>query len=163
DDRVHFEIRDAGPGIAPDQQRAIFEPFHQASSAAAAQGTGLGLPISQRIVDLLGGRIEVESTPGRGHPFWFDLDFPEVRPAAAGQGCGLGRPLGQRIVDLLGGRSAVAGTPGRGSGFWFDLAFPEVRPAAARGATVRTITGYRGPRRRILVTDDEPTNRAVLR
>jgi signal transduction histidine kinase/DNA-binding NarL/FixJ family response regulator len=90
--------------------------------------------------------------------------FHQAVPAsAAAQGTGLGLAISQRIVALLSGKIEVASVVGRGSRFWFDLPLPEVRATAPRNPAIRTVTGYRGPRRRILVTDDEPTNRAVLR
>ena len=68
---VVFEVRDTGIGIAPEQQGRIFGEFEQADSGAARKfgGTGLGLAISRRIVERMGGRIEVESTPGEGASF----------------------------------------------------------------------------------------------
>ena len=68
-------------GIEQRELRNIFLAFHQAvESNLASQGTGLGLTISQRLVELLGGRIEVESTPGRESRFWFHLPLPAVAP-----------------------------------------------------------------------------------
>ena len=89
-ERVLFTVIDTGVGIAADQLRDIFLAFHQAGDArAASQGTGLGLAISQRLVELLGGSIQVESTPERGSRFWFDLPLPPVlgqgEPGGAGQ------------------------------------------------------------------------------
>ena len=72
--RVRFEVGDTGVGVAADQLQAIFAAFHQTGeSALAIQGTGLGLAISQRLVGQMGGEIQVESTPGRGSRFWFEL------------------------------------------------------------------------------------------
>jgi signal transduction histidine kinase len=77
DVRLRFEVRDTGPGIAPDQVQAIFEPFEQVGDRSRrAGGTGLGLSISRRIVDLMGGELRVESTPGVGSRFWFELELP---------------------------------------------------------------------------------------
>ncbi len=82
-DRVRFGVLDTGVGIASEELRHIFHAFHQAGdSHTAAQGTGLGLSISQRLVELLGGHLEVESTPGRGSRFSFTLHLPPV--AASG-------------------------------------------------------------------------------
>ena len=77
DGRVRFEVSDTGIGIAADQLHAIFTAFHQTGeNAAAEQGTGLGLAISQRLIGLMGGKIAVESTPGQGSRFWFELPLP---------------------------------------------------------------------------------------
>lgn len=75
---VQFSVKDTGPGIAPERLEAIFERFHQedASTARRYGGTGLGLPISQRLVRLMGGEIRVSSTPGQGSDFTFVLTLP---------------------------------------------------------------------------------------
>jgi signal transduction histidine kinase len=72
---VRVDVRDNGPGIAPREQRTIFEKFRQAGDPASGrpQGTGLGLHICQRIVERLGGRIWVVSADGKGTCFSFTL------------------------------------------------------------------------------------------
>jgi len=71
---LRFDVRDTGPGIAPEKQDLIFQPFEQADdSARQAGGTGLGLCISRRIVELMDGRLLVESMPGAGSLFWFEI------------------------------------------------------------------------------------------
>jgi len=74
---LRFEVRDTGPGIAADKQDLIFQPFEQADAAARqAGGTGLGLTISRRIVERMDGRLLVESAPGAGSLFWFEIQVP---------------------------------------------------------------------------------------
>jgi signal transduction histidine kinase/DNA-binding response OmpR family regulator len=70
---VHFSVRDTGIGIPPEKQRQIFEPFSQADTSTTRKygGTGLGLTVSLRLVELMGGRLWVESQPGRGSCFHF--------------------------------------------------------------------------------------------
>ena len=76
--QVRFTIVDTGPGIAPDQQTRIFEPFWQAETGSTrrAGGTGLGLTVTAQLVELLGGRISVESQVGMGARFIVELPDP---------------------------------------------------------------------------------------
>lgn len=75
--RVRFSVRDSGIGIDLDKQRDIFEPFTQASKSTTRQfgGTGLGLSIVKKIANLFYSEIHIESSPGKGSEFWFDIDF----------------------------------------------------------------------------------------
>jgi Na+/proline symporter/nitrogen-specific signal transduction histidine kinase len=75
DEQVVVRVIDNGPGISAADQRFIFEKFRQAGDTMTEkpQGTGLGLPISRQIIEHLGGRLWVESEPGRGATFFFSL------------------------------------------------------------------------------------------
>jgi CheY-like chemotaxis protein len=113
--RLCFEVRDSGIELEADQLERIFDPFEQVCDAPRRfGGTGLGLAISRQLVRLMGSDIHVESRPGAGSRFWFELSLP--------------------LLD-------------RGP------AAPQARPDA---------TGYEGRRRRVLVVDDVPSNRAML-
>jgi PAS domain S-box-containing protein len=68
-----IEVEDSGPGIAPEDQTRLFEPFVQLTEAASQHGTGLGLTITRQFVRLLGGSIQVESTLGKGSLFRVEL------------------------------------------------------------------------------------------
>jgi PAS domain S-box-containing protein len=114
-DAIRFSVSDTGPGISEDDIKKLFEPFTQVGrSQAAATGTGLGLAISRSLVERMGGRLHVESKPGWGSRFWFDVPLPAALSAA---------------------------------------------PAAT---AARRVLGYEGDRRRVLIVDDNATNRAVM-
>ncbi len=116
DDTIRFAVSDTGTGISAEDLGKLFEPFSQVGNraSAAASGTGLGLAISRSLVERMGSRLQVESQPGRGSRFWFEVRLPAA----------------------------------------------ETAPAVVRAT--RRLSGYEGPRRRILVVDDNAANRAVL-
>lgn len=74
---VHFEIEDNGVGISRKKQKIIFETFSQASLQINRKfgGTGLGLSIVKNLLELMGGKIHLESQLGKGSKFWFDINF----------------------------------------------------------------------------------------
>jgi Na+/proline symporter/nitrogen-specific signal transduction histidine kinase len=90
---LRVEVTDNGPGISADDQKVIFEKFRQAGDTMTGkpQGTGLGLPISRQIILHLGGRLWVQSLPGEGAMFIFELPVadgaePNVEPEAGARG-----------------------------------------------------------------------------
>jgi signal transduction histidine kinase/DNA-binding NarL/FixJ family response regulator len=81
---LHFSVKDTGVGIPPDRQRAIFEAFNQADTSTTRKygGTGLGLAIVSQLVDLMGGRIWLQSKMGKGTTFHFTAVFATEARAA---------------------------------------------------------------------------------
>ncbi|MBS1992884.1 MAG: PAS domain S-box protein [Cyanobacteria bacterium SZAS LIN-2] len=97
-----FSVMDRGPGIPPAEQSKLFGLFQQldASDSRSKGGTGLGLAISKAIIDLHGGKIGIDSQPGEGSTFWFEL------PQAA---------TGEREQDITGTRMRIADMSTSGS------------------------------------------------
>jgi PAS domain S-box-containing protein len=80
---IFFEVRDTGPGIETCELENIFAPFRQAARhTGSAEGTGLGLTISRKLVELMGGKLTVQSTPGEGSVFRVGLELPEADSSA---------------------------------------------------------------------------------
>ncbi|MCF7761242.1 MAG: response regulator, partial [Cephaloticoccus sp.] len=115
--RLKIQVSDTGPGIAPEDLERIFEPFQQTETGAAeGRGTGLGLALARRMVEMMGGQLSVRSEVGAGTTFDFELALAD-----------------------------------------------HANPVTGQGTTVGRISGYAGPRKRLLIVDDKEFNRHLLR
>ena len=101
--RLRFEVEDTGVGIQAEEMERVFRPFEQVrSKMVPATGTGLGLAISQGIVRLMGGELCVESSPGQGSRFWFEIPVPTVQEG------GLGPAPSHRVIRGYRGNRCAA-------------------------------------------------------
>jgi PAS domain S-box-containing protein len=85
--RIRIGVRDTGAGLTPENLTQLFQPFNRlGQEASGEEGTGIGLIVCKRLVELMGGAIGVESTPGAGSLFWIELGLmapPDAAQAAA--------------------------------------------------------------------------------
>jgi signal transduction histidine kinase/CheY-like chemotaxis protein/HPt (histidine-containing phosphotransfer) domain-containing protein len=120
-----FAVRDTGIGLAADAAARLFQPFTQADASVTRRygGTGLGLTICKKLVDLMGGRIGVRSEPGRGSVFWFTIPFEKAPGDIVGP-----------QKHLAGSRALLAASPQRAQGIVPILATLELDTTQVSGA-----------------------------
>jgi PAS domain S-box-containing protein len=87
DNNLRFQVEDTGMGISPEEINNIFEPFQQVGDQRyRAEGTGLGLSITKRLVEMMGGKLQVRSELGKGSTFWITLNLPETKDLVKSHG-----------------------------------------------------------------------------
>jgi signal transduction histidine kinase len=104
DGMIRISVRDQGEGISPEEIDKLFIPFERlGASKSRTQGVGLGLAISKRLVELMGGKIGVESTVGEGSTFWVELPVAEspIEPFARTEPPGIARAAADRLYTVL--------------------------------------------------------------
>lgn len=105
---IRFAVEDSGIGMEPEDASKIFLPFEQVGSVKKqAEGTGLGLAISQKIVDMMGGSLEVNSQPNIGTTFWFEVELPETTQWNQSQWNESSNAPLQKIVGYAGARRKI--------------------------------------------------------
>ena len=107
--QIQFSVRDSGIGMDADTLTRLFQPFAQADESTTRKfgGTGLGLKISQDLVHAMGGEIRVESEPGKGSRFWFNLPVKPV-PESEGTPAEAATPLPEMAGNVVETPTAVA-------------------------------------------------------
>jgi PAS domain S-box-containing protein len=142
--RMRVEVIDTGVGLTDEQRSRLFMPFIQADTSMTRRfgGTGLGLSICRRLVELMNGSIGVDSAPGSGSSFWFEIALPVVPLRALSiesvdlQGCEVlvidDHPVNLRIIDgqlaSFGCRVTSAATAASGEDAWKKLVAAERTP-----------------------------------
>src|ERR1019366_7824901 len=95
-ERIRIRVRDSGAGLAPDMLLQLFQPFNRLGQEnSTEEGTGIGLVMSKRLVEMMGGLIGVESTVGAGSVFWFE------RNAAVAPCLALDQPASAKVAETL--------------------------------------------------------------
>ncbi len=103
DNKIRFQIEDTGIGIEQEEIKQIFNPFQQVGDKKIqAEGTGLGLSITKKLVEIMGGKLHVESTIGKGSVFWTELDLP-----VATNFIGLGKVKEPDITGFKGDKQTI--------------------------------------------------------
>ncbi|HYR25888.1 MAG TPA: ATP-binding protein, partial [Aquabacterium sp.] len=101
-DEVLIEVSDTGIGLSPAQQAHLFEPFNRlGAERTGVEGTGIGLVIVRRLIELMHGRMDVTSAPGQGSTFRLTLPLAEQRPLPSEHGAWLDLPAQPQSATIL--------------------------------------------------------------
>jgi signal transduction histidine kinase/ligand-binding sensor domain-containing protein/CheY-like chemotaxis protein len=111
DDGIRYSVIDNGPGMTPEECARIFQRFEQADHGRLQRGSGLGLAISRELVGLMGGRIGVQSVPGRGSTFTVQLPLAAVAPDLLPASAATAAPVRENVTSSQ--RSVAAPSPRR--------------------------------------------------
>src|SRR5690606_31292039 len=78
--RFNIAVHDTGPGVSPEDLPKLFNPFERlGAERSEIEGTGIGLALSKRLVELMGGTVGIESRPGQGSSFWMEMAATQVQ------------------------------------------------------------------------------------
>jgi PAS domain S-box-containing protein len=98
--RIRIAVQDTGMGLKPEQIEALFQPFNRlGQEGGALEGSGIGLVVTRRLVELMGGEIGVSSTPGIGSVFWIDLPADGAAHAEADRPAAASGDAGEALVS----------------------------------------------------------------
>jgi PAS domain S-box-containing protein len=139
DDRLRLQVRDTGDGMSADQLAQLFQPFNRLGRTSGTEGTGLGLVVTRHLVELMGGRIGVESMPDAGTTFWVELPSEQrtVTEQASGGIGAPGKPVPAPIADALRTVLCVEDDP---------VSMELVRATLERRSNLRLLTADNGRR-----------------
>jgi PAS domain S-box-containing protein len=100
--RLRISVRDKGEGLSEDKLAQLFQPFNRlGQEATKVQGTGIGLVVSKRLVELMGGEIGVQSTVGEGSVFWIEINTVAAPRSMAGAGAAMAPRHGVALPDAV--------------------------------------------------------------